>query len=116
MGVTQSFFPLDCAKRLNLKLSTMVRSMVIDTPHGSVIDSLVCLKCSMTIYGKSFAMDLVCLKLSQLDVILGQNQLEFNSVHFNCFAKTAMFQEMGGDGEFMFISAKQVEQFLKEGA
>ncbi|XP_050877136.1 uncharacterized protein LOC127080888 [Lathyrus oleraceus] len=63
-----------------------VRSMVIDTPpNGSITNSLVCLKCPLTIYGKSFGMEL-----------------------------TVMFLEMRGDGELMFVSAKQVEEFLKE--
>ena len=44
------------------------------------------------------------------------NWLEFNLVHINCFPKTVMFPEVGGDGELMFISSKQVEEFLKEDA
>ncbi|XP_050896385.1 uncharacterized protein LOC127103148 [Lathyrus oleraceus] len=115
MGTTHSFILLDCDKRLDLKLSSMVRSMVIDTPtNGSITTSLACLKCPLTIYDKSFAMDLVCLRLSQLDVILGMNWLDFNHVRITCFAKTVVFLEVGGDGKLMFISAKQVEKFLKE--
>lgn len=83
--------------------------MVIDTlTNGSLTNLFVCLKCTLTIYGKSFAMDLVCLQLSQLDVILGMNWLEFNRVHINYFSKTMMFLEMRGDEELMFISSKQV--------
>lgn len=56
------FISLDYAKRLDLNLSFMVGSVVIDTPdNGSLTTSLVCLKCPLTIYGKSFSMDLVCL-------------------------------------------------------
>lgn len=54
-------------------------------------------------------MDVVYLQLSQLDVILGMNWLEFNCVHINCFSNTVMFPEMEGDGELMFVSTKQVE-------
>lgn len=116
-GATYSFISLDCAKRLELKLSSMVRSMVIDTlANGSVTTSFVCLKCPLTIYGKSFSMDSFCPQFSQFDVILGMNWCEFNCVHINYFAKTVMFLEMGEDGELMFISAKQVEEFLKEEA
>lgn len=61
-------------------------------------------------------MDLVCLQLSQLCVILGMNSLEFNRDYINCFSKTVMFPDMGEDAELMFVSAKQVEEFLKEEA
>ncbi|XP_050897713.1 uncharacterized protein LOC127104575 [Lathyrus oleraceus] len=116
-GTTHSFISLDYAKRLELKLSSMVGSMVVDTPgNGLVTTSLVCLKCPLIIYGKSFVMDLVCLQLSQLDVILRMNWLEFNRVHTNYFSKTVMFPDMGGDGVFMFIFSKQVEEFFKEEA
>lgn len=116
-GATHSFISLDYSKRLDLKLSSMVGSMVIDTPtNDSVTISLVCLKCPLTIYGKSFTMDLVCLQLSRLSVILGMNWLEFNRVHIDYFSKTMMFSEVGGDGKLNFIHAKQVEEFLKEEA
>ncbi|XP_050897050.1 uncharacterized protein LOC127103852 [Lathyrus oleraceus] len=81
-GATHSFISLNCAKRLDLNLSSMVGSIVIDTlTSGSVTTSLVCLKCPLTIYGKNFAIDLVCLQLSNLDVILGMNWLDFNRVY-----------------------------------
>lgn len=45
-GATHSFISLDCTKRLDLKLTSMIRSMVIDIPSsGLVTTSLVCLKC-----------------------------------------------------------------------
>lgn len=114
---THSFISLDCAKRLGFKLSSIVGNMVIDTPtNGSVTTSLVYLKCPLIIYSKSFAMNLVCLQLSQLDVILGINFLEFNRFHINFFAKIVLFINMGDGGELMFVSAKQVEEFLKEEA
>lgn len=73
-GTTHSLISLDCAKILDLKLSSMVGSMVIDTSaNGSITTSLVCLKCPFTIYGKSFAMELVCIQLRQFNVILGMN-------------------------------------------
>lgn len=47
MGVTHSFNSLDYAKRLSLKLSSMVGSMVIDTSaNGSVITSWVLVELS----------------------------------------------------------------------
>lgn len=61
-------------KRLNLEVSAVNGSMVIDTPtNDSVTTSLVCLNYPLTIYGRDFGIDLICLPLSQLDVILGMN-------------------------------------------
>lgn len=52
----------------------MVDCMVFDTPtNGSVTAMLVRLKCPLIIYGKEFGVNLICLPLSQLDVILGMN-------------------------------------------
>ncbi|XP_050877531.1 uncharacterized protein LOC127081304 [Lathyrus oleraceus] len=51
IGATHSFIFADCVKRLNLMVSAMNGSMVIDTPaNGLVTTSLVCLNCPLTIY------------------------------------------------------------------
>lgn len=68
--------------------------------------ALVYLSCPLTIYGKNFTRDLVCLPLHQIDIILEMNWLEFNYVHINCYSKPVRFQEFGDCGEMMFLSAK----------
>lgn len=66
-----SFISLNCATKLSLVVSSMSDSMVIDTlTYGLVTNSLVCLNCPLTIYGRKFRVDLICLPLSRLDVIL----------------------------------------------
>lgn len=63
-GVTHFFVSLDYAKKLVLKFSFMDGNMIVDTSTlGLIITSWVCLNCLLTIYGKSFSMDLVCLPL-----------------------------------------------------
>lgn len=58
MGARHSFVSLDCAEMLDLKLSGMDGSMVIDTPYnGSVTISWVYSNCPLTIYNKSFKID-----------------------------------------------------------
>lgn len=87
--VTHLFISLDYMDKLGLKLSSMDESMIVDTPDlGPVLTSWVCSKCSLTIYGKSFNMDLPCLPLRNLNVIFEMNRLEFNYVHINYFSKT----------------------------
>lgn len=73
-GETHLFVSLDCMDKLGLKFSSMDGSMIVDTPTiGMVLTLWVCLNCLLTIYGKSFCMDLVCLSLRNLNVILGMN-------------------------------------------
>lgn len=70
----------------------MNRTMIVSTlPLGSIMTSWVCLNCLLTIFGKNFGMDLVCLPLRKLDVILSMNKLEFNHVHINYFDKLVSF-------------------------
>ena len=77
-SVTHSNISREYANMLGLKLSNMNGIIVIDTPaSGSITTTFVCSRCPLTIYGKSFVMDLVCLPLHQIDVILGINWLEF---------------------------------------
>src|ERR1044072_4757161 len=114
-GATHSFIALDCAKRLNLEISNMDGSMVIDTPaSGSVTTSYVCRNCPVVIFDRGFGMDLVCLPLEQLDIILGMNWLGFNQVHINCFAKTVIFLEEASV-EDMTMSVKQMNLAVNDG-
>ncbi|XP_058726016.1 uncharacterized protein LOC131597329 [Vicia villosa] len=116
-GATQSFISLKSATMMGLKLSSMSGSMVIDTlTNGFVTTALVCLSFPLTIYGKSFVMELVCLPLLQIDVILGMNCLEFNYVHINFYSKTVRFLECGDGRELLYLSAKQVEGLLEDEA
>lgn len=63
-------------------------SMITDTPSSrSVTTSIVCLNYIVTIFWSDFRMDLVCLPLSQLEIILGMNRLEFNHLFINYFDK-----------------------------
>lgn len=115
MRETHSFISCDYVKILNLVVSTMNGSMVINTPaNGSVSPSLVCSNFLLTIYGKNFDIDLVCIPLSQLDVIMGMNWLESNHVHINCYNKSVIFPEFVEEKNSRFIFVSQVEEFLKD--
>ena len=51
--------------------------MVVKTPtSGSVLTSNVCLNCPVEISGRTFVIDMICLPLSQIDVILGMDYLD----------------------------------------
>ncbi|XP_058783085.1 uncharacterized protein LOC131657734 [Vicia villosa] len=85
-GATHSFISLDCVTMLGLKLSSIDGSMVIDTPaSGSVTTTFVCTRCPLTIFDKSFVMDL-----------------------------TLRFPKFGDNGKLMLLKAKQVSKCLRD--
>lgn len=88
----------------------MVGSMIVETSTlGPVTNYWVYSNCPITIYGKSFGMDLLCLPLRSLDVICGMNWLEFNCVHINYYKKTVSFPEV-------VCAAKKVDELVKDEA
>ncbi|GAU51023.1 hypothetical protein TSUD_411670 [Trifolium subterraneum] len=96
-GATHSFISMDCMKRLNIPVYEMSGCMNIETPaSGSVITRLVCRNCPVSVFGRHFGMDLVCIPLSGIDVIFGMNWLVFNQVHINCCEKTVIFPNSEG--------------------
>ncbi|KAK2375585.1 cleavage and polyadenylation specificity factor subunit [Trifolium repens] len=112
-GATHSFISFECMKRLNIPVSEMSGCMEIETPaSGFVTTQLVCLKCPVDVFGRSFSMDLVCIPLSGIDVIFGMNWLIFNRVHINCCEKTVVFPKLEGDPKLM--SGKEVGESFRE--
>ncbi|GAU41957.1 hypothetical protein TSUD_135710 [Trifolium subterraneum] len=96
-GATHSFISMDCMKRLNIPVYEMSGCMNIETPaSGLVITRLVCRNCPVSVFGRHFGMDLVCIPLSGIDVIFGMNWLVFNQVHINCCEKTVIFPKSEG--------------------
>jgi len=96
-------------------MSSMNGEMVVETPaKGSVTTSLVCLKCPLSMFGRDFEVDLVCLPLSGMDVILGMNWLEHNHVHINCFSKSVYFSSTEEESEVEFLSTKQLKQLERD--
>ena len=112
-GATHSFIAAACVEKLSLVLSDMLREMVIDTPaKGSVTTSAVCAKCPVSIYGREFLVDLICLPLSGMDVILGMDWLVDNHVHINCRERSVSFalpEEKPG-----LLSAGQLHRVMRE--
>ncbi|XP_039690613.1 uncharacterized protein [Medicago truncatula] len=77
-GATYCFIAADCVSKLGLVMSSINGEMVVETPaKASVTSSLVCLKCPLLMFGRDFAVDLVCLPLTGMDVIL-EREVEFS--------------------------------------
>ncbi|PNX66755.1 cellular nucleic acid-binding protein, partial [Trifolium pratense] len=87
--------------------------MEIETPaNGSVTTRFVCRDCPVTVFGRHFGMDLVCIQLSGIDVIFAMNWLIFNRVHINCCEKTVVFPK--SEESLYLMSEKEVVESLKE--
>lgn len=73
-GATHSFIFANCVRKVGLVLSTLNSGLIIDTStNGSVTTSLVCMNCPLSIYGKEFGIDIICLPLEDINVIMGMN-------------------------------------------
>jgi hypothetical protein len=92
-------------------------NMVIEIPaKDSMTTKLVVLDCPLTIFGKHFGVDLVCLPLRGMDVILGMNWLRFNKVHIDCLNGTVVFPEPNVNENLETVTAGQVKKLMNEDA
>lgn len=98
-GATHCFVAADYVERLGLSLSSLGRDMIVEVPaKGTVSTSLACKSCPLSIFGKDFVVDLVCLPLVGLDVVLGMDWLKSNYVHINCYNNTVRFSSAEEEG------------------
>lgn len=93
-GATYSFISFDCAQQLNLPISLLPFDLIVSTPtNNPVTTSLACLDCQITIENINFFITLVCLPLTQIDVIIGMDWLSPNHVLLDCSTKTIIFND-----------------------
>jgi len=69
----------------------------------------------VSLFGRDFEIDLVCLPLVGMDVILGMNWLEYNHVLINCFRKTVLFSSVEEERGAELLSTKQLKQLESDG-
>nr|KYP69532.1 Transposon Ty3-I Gag-Pol polyprotein [Cajanus cajan] len=116
-GATHSFISHACVSKLKLPVFSLSFELIVETPtSGSVITTDVCSKCPLTIEGRDFMVDLICLPLSQLDVILGMDWLSSNHVLLNCASKSIVFGEPVEKVSKDYLTANQVKVSLQEDA
>ncbi|XP_058765382.1 uncharacterized protein LOC131638854 [Vicia villosa] len=88
--------------------------MVIETQaKGSETTSLVCLRCPLSIFDRGFAVDLIHLPLSGVDVMLGMNWLEFNFVQINFYNKSVWFLAPDEEEKVGLLTVRWCVTFLK---
>ena len=116
-SATHSFISSSCAEKLKVSMSSLNDDlMVVILTNGSVLIYDVCLNCLVEISGRKFLIDLICLPLSQIDVILDMDWLSSNHVLLNYFDKTMVLGDFEVSRDRIFISTNQFITSLKEDA
>ena len=87
-GETQPFLLIQCMKCLGLQAIPLSPPMVVTTAMDDVVETpLICENCSLSVNGRIFQIDLICLPLKKVDVVLGMDWLSANSVFIGCEEK-----------------------------
>ncbi|XP_050875592.1 uncharacterized protein LOC127079226 [Lathyrus oleraceus] len=87
-GEKHSFVSIQCMKRLGLQTIPLTPPMVVTTAMDDVVETpLIYENCSLSVNGRIFQIDLVCLPLKKVDVVLGMDWLSTNSVLIGCEEK-----------------------------
>lgn len=73
-GETHSFVSIQCMNRLGLQVFPLSPHMVVTTTMDDVVETpLICENCSLSVNGRVFHIDLICLPLKKVDVVLGMD-------------------------------------------
>jgi hypothetical protein len=81
--------------------------LVTTATDGGIVANYVCENCPITVSSKTYYIDLVCLPMTQLDVILGMDWLSVNHVYIGC-EKKSIYMPTSNTVEGMALS-----EFLK---
>ncbi|XP_050878799.1 uncharacterized protein LOC127082615 [Lathyrus oleraceus] len=72
-------------KRLSLQAIPLSPPMVVTTAMDDVVETpWICENCSLSVNGRIFQIDLICLPLKKVGVVLGMDWLSVNSVFIGC--------------------------------
>ncbi|XP_050915463.1 uncharacterized protein LOC127130513 [Lathyrus oleraceus] len=80
-------------KRLSLQAIPLSPPMVVTTAMDDMVETpLICENCSLSVNGRIFQIDLICLPLKKVDVVLGMDWLSANLVFIGCEEKLIIIQ------------------------
>jgi hypothetical protein len=94
LGATHFFIASRIMNKLNLNRGLLEKGMVVGTPLGEYVDiEDACKECVVSIGGERMKVDLIPLKITDFDIILGMNCLSAYRVQMECFIKIVTFLE-----------------------
>ncbi|GAU42639.1 hypothetical protein TSUD_398440 [Trifolium subterraneum] len=87
-GATNSFISVECVMRLGLSSTSLLPPMTVAVATGcKVVSKRVCQNCPVSVAGKIYHVDLICLPLKDMDIVLGMDWLSANTVYIGCAEK-----------------------------
>ncbi|GAU51867.1 hypothetical protein TSUD_416510 [Trifolium subterraneum] len=87
-GATNSFISVECVMRLGLSSTSLLPPMTVAVATGGkVVSKRVCQNCPVSVAGKIYHVDLICLPLKDMDIVLGMDSLSANTVYIGCAEK-----------------------------
>ncbi|GAU50497.1 hypothetical protein TSUD_242400 [Trifolium subterraneum] len=88
-GATNSFISVECVMRLGLSSTSLIPPMTVAVATGGKVVSKrrVCQNCPVSVAGKIYHVDLICLPLKDMDIVLGMDWLSANTVYIGCAEK-----------------------------
>ncbi|GAU50680.1 hypothetical protein TSUD_371390 [Trifolium subterraneum] len=87
-GATNSFISVECVMRLCLSSTSLIPTMTVAVATGGkVVSKRVCQNCPVSVTGKIYHVDLICLPLKDMDIVLGMDWLSANTVYLGCAEK-----------------------------
>ncbi|GAU39803.1 hypothetical protein TSUD_219780 [Trifolium subterraneum] len=87
-GATNSFISVECVMRLDLSSTSLIPPMTVAVATGGkVVSKRVCQNCPVSVAGKIYHVDLICLPLKDMDIVLGMDWLSANTVYIGCAEK-----------------------------
>ncbi|GAU39338.1 hypothetical protein TSUD_60890 [Trifolium subterraneum] len=79
-GATNSFISVECMMRLGLSSTSLIPPMTVAVATGGkVVSKRVCQNCPVSVAGKIYHVDLICLPLKDMDIVLGMDWLSANT-------------------------------------
>ncbi|GAU44275.1 hypothetical protein TSUD_135160 [Trifolium subterraneum] len=87
-GATSSFISVECVIRLGLFSTSLIPPITFAVATGGrVVSKRVCQNCPVSVAGKVYHVDLICLPLKDMDIVLGMDWLFANTVYIGCAEK-----------------------------
>ncbi|GAU10603.1 hypothetical protein TSUD_418240, partial [Trifolium subterraneum] len=87
-GATNSFISVECVMRLGLSSTSLIPPMTVAVATGGkVVSKRVCQNCPVSVAGKIYHVNLICLPLKDMDIVLGMDWLSANTVYIGCAEK-----------------------------
>ena len=92
-GATHSFISARFVKLIGLSPRPLDISLCVSTPlKDTIMSTLVCKDCKITISGHDQIVDLIILTMYDFDVILGMDWLRKQRANVDCYRKIIQFK------------------------